>query len=328
MKSGVSREDVEAAYRLILGRPPESEAAIKFHQSSPDIASLRRAFLESQEFQSQFKGSPDGNVSALRAASVPPLDIEISTSVKTLELMLAKTAEYWNRIGSEAPHWSVLTLEIFTPENILTYRDEFFESSKRDEELIVASLARAGFRPSDFRSCLEFGCGVGRLTFRLASLFPSVTGVDISLPHLQLAKQYCSTLELRNVSFARVSAENLMPATDFDFWFSRIVLQHNPPPVAMEILRRVFRSLPMGGVAMFQVPVYKTGYKFSVEAYLKSSLGDEMEMHCLPQKAIFDEADRYGMRILDVREDTWQVGPSSEWLSNNFVFVKARELAD
>jgi hypothetical protein len=30
------------------------------------------------------------------------------------------------------------------------------------------------------------------------------------------------------------------------------------------------------------------------------------------------------MRLLDVREDTWVVGPASDWISNNFVFLKVR----
>jgi SAM-dependent methyltransferase len=320
MNSGVSREDVEAAYRLILGRTPESEEAITFHQSSPDIAALRQTFLRSPELQSEVGGLP---------LNLPFLDVEFATSADTLNLMLAKTAAYWNRIGSEAPHWSVLVDEMFSPANILANQEKFFESSKIDEEILIASLARAGFRPSDFRSCVEFGCGVGRLTFRLSSLFQSVIGLDISQPHLRLAQEYCARLGLNNVNFSQVSAANLMPAAGFDFWFSRLVLQHNPPPVAMAILKRAFRSLPLGGVAMFQVPVYKTGYQFSAQAYLASSLGEVMEMHCLPQKAIFDEAHRCGMRLLDIREDTsWSIGQQWEWLSNNFLFLKTSASAD
>jgi hypothetical protein len=96
----------------------------------------------------------------------------------------------------------------------------------------------------------------------------------------------------------------------------------------MEILRRVFRLLPIGGVAMFQVPVYCTGYQFNTRRYLDSSADENMEMHCMPQKAILDEADLCGMRLLDLREDTWIVGPSSDWISNNFVFLKTRASAD
>lgn len=46
----VTREEVVWAYRFILGREPESEAAIEWHLDLPDLATLRRAFLQSQEF--------------------------------------------------------------------------------------------------------------------------------------------------------------------------------------------------------------------------------------------------------------------------------------
>jgi FkbM family methyltransferase len=46
----VSREAVEWAYRLILGRPAESEAVLSGHQGHPSVAELRRQFIDSPEF--------------------------------------------------------------------------------------------------------------------------------------------------------------------------------------------------------------------------------------------------------------------------------------
>ncbi len=46
----VSREAVIWGYRLILGREPESEAAIEAHCQLPDITTLRRGLLGSEEF--------------------------------------------------------------------------------------------------------------------------------------------------------------------------------------------------------------------------------------------------------------------------------------
>ena len=75
---------------------------------------------------------------------------------------------------------------------------------------------------------------------------------------------------------------------------------------------------------MFQVPVYALGYQFSAETYLATSPGKDMEMHFLPQKSILDAAEASGLRLLDLREDTWVIGGSAEWLSNSFVFLKTR----
>jgi hypothetical protein len=49
--SPVTRADVIAAYRLLLGRNPESEAAIGFHLNKESIGHLRAAFIRSNEFQ-------------------------------------------------------------------------------------------------------------------------------------------------------------------------------------------------------------------------------------------------------------------------------------
>jgi FkbM family methyltransferase len=47
----VSREEVCGAYRLLLGREPESEDVIAAHQAEPDIDSLGRRLLRSEEFR-------------------------------------------------------------------------------------------------------------------------------------------------------------------------------------------------------------------------------------------------------------------------------------
>jgi len=46
----VTRETVEWAYRLVLGRPPESEEAVRAHLSFPNVAALREQFVNSPEF--------------------------------------------------------------------------------------------------------------------------------------------------------------------------------------------------------------------------------------------------------------------------------------
>jgi hypothetical protein len=72
------------------------------------------------------------------------------------------------------------------------------------------------------------------------------------------------------------------------------------------------------------MPVYALGYQFNAEAYLQASPGKDMEVHFLPQKSILDAAEFSGLRLLDLREDTWVIGGSAELLSNSFVFLKTR----
>jgi hypothetical protein len=48
---GITREEIIWAYRCILGREPESELVIEGATSYPNFSSLRRAMIDSAEFQ-------------------------------------------------------------------------------------------------------------------------------------------------------------------------------------------------------------------------------------------------------------------------------------
>jgi SAM-dependent methyltransferase len=109
-------------------------------------------------------------------------------------------------------------------------------------------------------------------------------------------------------------------AETFDLWFSHIVLQHNPPPVIANVLRRMFSMLAPGGVAIFQVPTYSPGYRFNAEVYLAEPRQKNIEMHCLPQPVVFKLAAQAGCIPLEVREDLAMGYP---WISNIFVFRKS-----
>jgi SAM-dependent methyltransferase len=232
--------------------------------------------------------------------------------------MIAKTAAAWEAAGEAAPYHSVLTTDEYIPERFAENEISFFESGKDDLALILALLHRIG-RPADgFRCCVEFGCGVGRVTARLAATFSTVLALDISRPHLRLAQRHLAELGFTNVSFRQVTPEDLHPRTGYDLWFSRLVLQQNPPPVTLEILNRMFAGLVPGGVAVFHVPTYHNGYYFKIIDYLTDSLPPEnMHMHVTPQKPILELARRHGCALLDIREE---IAP--DWVINVFVFQK------
>jgi hypothetical protein len=121
-----------------------------------------------------------------------------------------------------------------------------------------------------------------------------------------------------NVSFLQVTPENLHPGTGYDLWFSRLVLQHNPPPVTLAILDRMFAGLVQQGVAVIHVPTYYSGYSFNVSDYLADRLPPaHMRMHATPQKPILELAWRHGCCVLDIREENI---PGK--VTNIFVFQK------
>ena len=252
--------------------------------------------------------------------TAPPQAIETAADPVTLRAMVAKTAAAWETVGETAPYHSVLTSDEYGPERFAENEIDFFESGKHDLALILALLHRIARPAEGFYRCLEFGCGVGRVTAQLAATFSEVLALDISRPHLRLAKGHLAELGHTNVSFLQVTPEDLHPGTGYDLWFSRLVLQHNPPPVTLEILHRMFAGLVAGGVAIFHVPTYHNGYYFRITDYLADSLPPEnMHMHVTPQKPILELAWHHGCVLLDIREEA-----APDWVINVFVFQKAK----
>jgi len=317
----MTAEEVTTAYRLLLGRPPESPEVIEAHRHAhASLEAFGDALRASDEYRRRQPVLPE---------MPPPLDAppqrgEVTTDAETLADILTNLARYWSEIGTQAPHWSVLTEKRFLPDNIEAHRDTFFGSGGWDVRVLEATLARIGRNFSEFRHGVDYGCGVGRITVHLAERLPRLTGVDISAPHLTLAAEELQRRGHSHVGLAQARVDRLMPVPGCDLWYSRIVLQHNPPPVIMEILRQAFTALHPGGVAVFQVPTYIRGYAFNVAGYLADEPGTLMEMHAVPQAAVLALADSHGCVLRDIREDSAVVGRPGEALSNTFAFEKRR----
>ena len=78
--------------------------------------------------------------------------------------------------------------------------------------------------------------------------------------------------------------------------------------------------LPEG--SLFQVPTYAVGYAFQVDRYLDDPGASQgIEMHCLPQQAVFQIAAEAGCVPLEIREDN-DTGHPSVFVSNTFLFGK------
>lgn len=306
----LSRETVEMAYRLILGREPESDAAIESHRGHADLAGLRRTLLTSPEFRAQQARAEGGEDSTERqiaeaARIIPPASaIETAAHGAPEARLWARVIGAWEALGREAPHWSVLTAERYRPERIAETGAEFARSGEAEGRLADAALARLpGLDPARAH-CLELGCGVGRATRALAKRFAQVTGVDVSPGHLAVAEADFAAEGVENARFRRVAGPAdyaALPA--HDFLFSRIVLQHNPPPVQCAMLSRLFARLASGGAALFQLVTHIHGYAYALEADLARPDGG-MEMHALPQERVFALMAEAGLVPVEVQEDS------------------------
>ena len=126
----------------------------------------------------------------------------------------------------------------------------------------------------------------------------------------------------RNIEFRWSDPSSEIAFTACDFIYSCIVLQHNTPPMIHAILDAAFKALRPGGVILFQVPTYCVEYEFSIETYLRGDVNEtDMEMHCLPQSAIFSLARKNGLEVKLVLEDDW-TGDRNRYISNSFLLQK------
>jgi SAM-dependent methyltransferase len=321
----ISKEDVVNAYRLILGRQPESEQAIESHLDLSNINDLRERFLRSPEFLSLASGTLGVLDSYLLPGTCPPLDIDTTVPADKSGILFDRIKNQWENLGKTEPHWSVITDPKFKQSEFSRNKNEFYASGKHIIELFDAALRRNNINAFNFRSCLELGCGVGRITRFLAERFEKVIALDISESHLQIAFEYLSSERVNNVSLVQLTElDALNNLEKIDVVCSFIVLQHNPPPIMALILRRLLEALNPGGIAFFQVPTYISGYGFSLEHYLShSGTTTEMEGHVLPQREVFKICQELNCELIEIREDDW-IGRNSNNLSNTFLVQKAR----
>ena len=116
---------------------------------------------------------------------------------------------------------------------------------------------------------MELGCGTGRVTAHLATVFSKVYGCDISKPHLQIAEE--NLKKLNNIEFMKIlTPDQLLIIDKVNVVFSMIVLQYNAPPLIYKYIENILKVLKPGGIAFFQVPTYKKNYNFSINRYLKN----------------------------------------------------------
>ncbi|HEY7692767.1 MAG TPA: class I SAM-dependent methyltransferase [Gaiellaceae bacterium] len=121
-------------------------------------------------------------------------------------------------------------------------------------EELAGLLGRLGGDPRG-GTCVEVGCGPGRMTTALAGRFDQVLAVDVSPAMLERARKHVAA---SNVRFGLVSGEQLDGVDQgvADVVICYLVLQHLPAREVVEAYLREFaRVLAPEGEAYVQIPV-------------------------------------------------------------------------
>ncbi len=316
MDLSITSEVVSWAYRLFLDREPENEIVVEEKaKTCRSTLELRRVFMRSEEFKSKNAVLPT------LSGHESPIIVDYSVSEDELQKIFTRIQSSWSSLGLNDPYYSVLTRGKFWKKLMSKRRiDEFYESGKPEVGRMFKTLDRNYIDHASFHNCLDFGCGAGRISRWLAEEFETVYAYDVSKNYLKMAKKYLESKEISNVHFHQLtSIDDLGDFPKVDLVYSVIVLQHNPPPIIHRTIVQFMKALNPGGVAFFQVPTYQEGYHFLLEEYLDlDSSQEEMEMHVLPQHAVFEIVREENCRLLEVLEDF-----STSWgLSNTFLVQK------
>ncbi len=320
----ITRDLVVLAYYLYLRRPPENEEVIRHHMGAANIDQLFANFTNSDEFVDVLHraSSNFGTITLNRLVGAAAQRIDTVVDEKTMVRLVRHVHDVWSAYGKTEPHWSVVTSESYLSDRIAGTREHFYQSGADNVKQLRAILERNGADISTLSTCLELGCGVGRVTQWLAREFSKVVAVDISRPHLDLAVEQLGKQSISNVDFICLSSlDDVEALPRYDLFYSLIVLQHNPPPVIRRMLATIFSKANEGGVCVFQIPTYLENYEFNIDHYLAFiEKRQAMEVHALPQHEIFALASAAGLSPLEVVRDGSVGGVDN--VSSIFVFQK------
>jgi 2-polyprenyl-3-methyl-5-hydroxy-6-metoxy-1,4-benzoquinol methylase len=98
----------------------------------------------------------------------------------------------WDSFGQKDPFWAILTSS--SRRNNKWNQKEFFATGETQIALVMKQLDTMGLHLKRGR-CLDFGCGVGRLTQALCQFFEECDGVDIAPSMVKAARHYNSYAE-------------------------------------------------------------------------------------------------------------------------------------
>jgi SAM-dependent methyltransferase len=160
----------------------------------------------------------------------------------------------WKEWGKYDPLWAVVTWNDKQKNGTSPWtEEEFYALGESDWQDFSHQWQEYGF---DRKSCLEIGCGAGRLTKQLALAFDWVHAVDVSEDMINRAKKNIGS---PNVEFSVIDGIHL-PLTDSSVTaiFSTHVLQHlDSVPIGLSYFREFYRVLEPGGTIMVHLLVYE-----------------------------------------------------------------------
>ena len=180
----------------------------------------------------------------------------------------------WKAWGKRDPLYAVASCAEKNKEGLAPWTDaEFYALGKSDWEDFHQKWRHYGL---DNSSCIEIGCGAGRITSQLARCFQTVHALDVSEHMLDYARQHVSA---RNVNFFLSNGAKIpLPDGSVTAVFSCHVFQHfNSLEVARSYFAEIHRVVLPGGSLMVHLPIYAwpdSSRSFQIIHHLQSAISD------------------------------------------------------
>ncbi len=167
--------------------------------------------------------------------------------------MVRDTDADWNAIATNEPFFGVLANDQYRRHNLDERAvEEFYASGRADIEHVIAMLRRVTGEKVKPQLALDFGCGVGRLTFAMRDYARRAVGVDVADAMLDIARERAESRRLREIEF-----RSTLPDEPFDWVSSLIVFQHIPPQRGHELIEQLVERLAPGGLVSLQLTFFR-----------------------------------------------------------------------
>lgn len=159
--------------------------------------------------------------------------------------------EEWKAWGEMDPLYGVAALRGRAKSGADPWTDEsFYETGGIDWNLFRSKWEQYGVKRD---TCIEIGCGAGRMTTHLARYFERVHGLDVSVGMVEYARARVPGNVLLHVT---TGLEIPLPDGSADAVFSTHVLQHfSTTDAAADYIREMHRVLLPGGTIMLHLPL-------------------------------------------------------------------------
>jgi ubiquinone/menaquinone biosynthesis C-methylase UbiE len=236
-----------------------------------------------------------------------------------MNMGLESVNKAWDRLAETDPLWAVCVVPGAKGNGWNV--QEFYATGEQEVAESLARAAELGLSTSGSRA-LDFGCGVGRLTFALAERYDEVCGVDISSRMLKLAEEANPRGDrCRFIHNQRPDLSVFDDAT-FDLVYSSLVLQHMETEFSRRYLAEFGRVLRPGGTLTFHLPARTRPtlkgilFRYAPRAVLAAGqryilrYPAPMEMHCVPEEQVRDLLSDNGMDVVAVEAAEIE---GSEW---------------